>query len=161
MAGEQFFNAFTSCQGSSQMLKFFSTTSSVVIQHAPATCPHPHTSRVNGSNAVRSYFDLLETHWNRSGVKISKPPSVDASTRRVTLTAETTWTWKRSGKKWVEEFTWTLDYDEGLKIVSLVVRTISGPGTCVMRAVDANPATTYENSAVHASVSSQAQARVK
>ncbi|KAF4617626.1 hypothetical protein D9613_006223 [Agrocybe pediades] len=138
-ASRRFFDAFAASQGSSQMLKFFSTTSAAVIQHAPASCPHPYTSRLSGSNAVRSYFDLLGTHWTRSSVKLASALEVDASKRRVSVTAESTWTWKRSGRKFREEFTWTIDYDESMKIVSFIIRTLSGPGTCVMRAVDADP----------------------
>ncbi|PPQ71817.1 hypothetical protein CVT26_007732 [Gymnopilus dilepis] len=149
-----FFDAFSSNNPPLKMLSFFSTTSPVIIQHAPATCPHPHTSRLDGSNAIRSYFDVLATHFVRSDAKILSPLQVDLNKRRANLTASVTWKWKKSGRKFVEEFTWTLDYDEGLRIVSFVIRTVSGPGTCVMRAIDSEPALP-EKSAVQASVSSQ------
>ncbi|KDR83063.1 hypothetical protein GALMADRAFT_238865 [Galerina marginata CBS 339.88] len=154
-SSETFFDAFSSNKPPNKMLSFFSNTAPVIIQHAPASCPHPHTSRLNGSNAIRSYFDLLATHWTRSDAKIRSPLQVDTNNRRVTLAASVTWMWRKSGRKFVEEFTWTLDYDEGLKLFSFVIRTVSGPGTCVMRAIDSEPVM-QEKSPAQASVSSQA-----
>ncbi|KAF8876197.1 hypothetical protein CPB84DRAFT_1752466 [Gymnopilus junonius] len=150
-SSESFFGAFSSNSSPLRMLSFFSTTSPVIVQHAPATCPHPHTSKLDGSNAVRSYFDVLATHFNRSEAKIQKPLQIDVNKRRVNLTASITWKWKKSGREFVEEFTWTLDYDEGLRIVNFVIRTVSGPGTCVMRAIDTEPAST-EKASVQASL---------
>ncbi|KAF9031467.1 hypothetical protein BJ165DRAFT_1518924 [Panaeolus papilionaceus] len=140
-ASAAFFEAFSSSTPSRELLSFFSTTGLPIIQHAPMACPHPQTSRLSGSNAVRSYFDLLATHWTRSNVKVSETPEIDAGRRRVTLTASTRWTWRKSGRGWTEDFTWTLDFDESLKILSFVARTTSPPGTCVMRAIDADSLT--------------------
>lgn len=119
------------------LIGHFSSTKEVVIQHAPALCPHPHTSRVTGLNAVRSYFDLIATHWFRSDTEIHGQTVVDS--RHVAVTASVRWTWRLSGRSWVEDFVCTLDYDEHLKIVGMVVETQSAPGTCIMRAVDADP----------------------
>ncbi|KAJ7490556.1 hypothetical protein FB451DRAFT_621919 [Mycena latifolia] len=119
------------------LVTHFSSTNDVVIQHAPALCPHPHTSRVTGLNAVRSYFDLLATHWMRSNSEVHAKTVVDAY--RVAVTASVQWTWRLSGRSWREEFLCTLEYDDHLKIVAMIVETNSPPGTCVMRAVDADP----------------------
>ncbi|PPR08264.1 hypothetical protein CVT24_001157 [Panaeolus cyanescens] len=144
--GVSFFEAFSSNTPSRELLGFFSTSGMPVIQHAPLTCPHPQTSRLTGSNAVRSYFDLLATHWTRSNAKMVEKPKVDLAQRRVTLTATTRWTWRKSGRGWTEDFTWTLDFDESLKILSFVARTTSPPGTCVMRAIDAEPSAHLQSS---------------
>ncbi|CAA7262830.1 unnamed protein product [Cyclocybe aegerita] len=138
-ASEAFFDAFASDTPPLKLLSYFSTTSPVTIQHAPAECPIPQASRLVGPNALRSYFDLLSTHFLRGPVHAQAPPQVDPIARQVTLAASTTWTWRKSGRAWTEDFIWTLEYDEGLKIVSFVIRTVSGPGTCVMRAVDTDP----------------------
>ncbi|KAJ7696690.1 hypothetical protein B0H17DRAFT_390030 [Mycena rosella] len=114
----------------------FSTTNEVAIQHAPALCPHPYTSRVTGLNGVRSYFDLLATHWLRSDMKIHERTVVDP--HRVAVTASVQWTWRLSGRSWREDFLCTLEYDDHLKIVGMIVETRSAQGTCVMRAVDAD-----------------------
>ncbi|KAF8157952.1 hypothetical protein B0H34DRAFT_706900 [Crassisporium funariophilum] len=139
-ASEAFFDAFSSNTTPINLLSYFSTTCPIILQHAPANCPHPHTSRLVGGNALRSYFDLLATHWSRSDAKIRHAPQADADTRSVVLGASITWMWRKSGRKWTEDFTWTLEFDDALKIVSFVARTVSGPGTCVMRAVDHEPA---------------------
>lgn len=117
------------------VLSHFSRAYPVVIQHAPITCPLAASTMLTGINAVRSYFDLLATHWNRSDPQ-RHSLVVHEDTRQVVVTASVTWTWKASGKSWREDFTCTLGFDENCKVISFVMKTTSGPGTCVMRAVD-------------------------
>lgn len=137
---EAFFDAFSENTPSIKMLHHFSTTSPTVVQHTHVECPHPLTSRVTGSHGIRSYFDLLATHWARSGARIRDEVEVDVCKRRVTIPASVTWTWRKSCRSWKEDFTWTLDFDDSLKISSFIIRTMSSPGTCVMRAIDCDPA---------------------
>jgi len=153
-SSESFFAAFASNKPPIEMLCYFSTTSPVIIQHAPDSCPHPHTSRLIGSNAIRSYFDLLATHWTRSNARFRATTQVDELNRRAVVSASIDWAWRKSGRKWTEDFTWTLDFDENLEIVSFVIRTVSGPGTCVMRAidVDADPDVLLKKHTLQASV---------
>lgn len=137
---DNFLNAFADNQTHPiSLLTFFSTSSPVTIQHYPSSCPHPQSSLLCGQNAVRSYFDLLATHWTRSGLR-HHIIDVDPSTRIVLLDGSITWKWNQSGRSWVEEFRITLAFDEMLSIVSFSVRTLSGPGTCVMRAKDVDKA---------------------
>ncbi|KAG6840787.1 hypothetical protein C0991_004327 [Blastosporella zonata] len=117
------------------MLTFFSTIYPVTIQHYPSSSTHPQASLLRGPNAVRSYFDLLATHWTRTAVH-QRTIDVDPLTRTVILEGSVTWKWKKSGRSWVEEFTCTLTFDELLKIVSYAVRTDSPLKTCLMRAKD-------------------------
>lgn len=117
------------------MLTFFSTTSPVSIQHYPSNSPYPQASILRGPNAVRSYFDLIATHWTRSPVS-RRTIDVDPYKRTVVFEGSVTWKWKKSGRSWVEDFTCTLAFDDLLKIVSYVVRTDSTPQTCLMRAKD-------------------------
>lgn len=117
------------------VLSHFSQTQPVVIQHAPASCPHPLSSRLTGINAVRSYFDLLATHWTRSDPRRLSLIAYE-ETAQVVVIASVKWTWKASGKSWREDFTCTLDFDDNAKVTSFIMQTDSGPGTCVMRAVD-------------------------
>jgi hypothetical protein len=88
-----------------------------------------------GLNAVRSYFDLLATHWTRSDMQ-SQFVSADLDARRITFTGSVTWTWKKSGRSWREDFSCTVAFDEALKITHFGVRTESDTKTCIMRAVD-------------------------
>ncbi|KAK7462351.1 hypothetical protein VKT23_007951 [Stygiomarasmius scandens] len=132
---------------SSTLLTHFSRTHPVTIQHAPAGDPHPQSSRLTGLNAVRSYFDLLSTHWHKGETKIHSiqivtPSSPGISNGRiatlpcVVLTASVQWKWKCSGNSWQEDFTCVLEYDDLVKVTSFVVHTDSLPETCVLRAID-------------------------
>jgi len=120
------------------LLYHFSTTHPVVIQHAPAACPHAKASRLTGLNAVRSYFDLLATNYTRDDIQ-KHAVHANVDTRQVVVTASVRWMWKASRRTWREEFTCTLGYDEYLKVISFEVATQSSPATCVMRAVDTPP----------------------
>ncbi|TFK71272.1 hypothetical protein BDN72DRAFT_469281 [Pluteus cervinus] len=142
-----FFNALSNNTSPITLLSYFSTTRLVSLQHAPATCPHPHTSRLTGLNAIRSYFDLLATHWTRTDMRIHSA-QVDSSAKQVVVAASVTWMWKKSRKSFTEDFTCTLQFDDNQKIVDFLVCTNSGPGTCVMRAVDAEPQTSLTKTAV-------------
>ncbi|KAJ3555813.1 hypothetical protein NP233_g12118 [Leucocoprinus birnbaumii] len=133
---DSFFKAFSANQPPLKLLSFFSTTHPVSIQHAPRTCPNPHTSRLHGLNAIRSYFDLLATHFERTSITQHSQNVLGARERTVTTSASVTWRWKKSGRSWNEDFTCTLEFDEHSKICNFVVVTESSPSTCVMRAID-------------------------
>ncbi|PFH51233.1 hypothetical protein AMATHDRAFT_95766, partial [Amanita thiersii Skay4041] len=132
-AASSFFTDLSQNAPPATLLSYFSTTHLIDIQHHPAFSPN--NSRLYGSNAVRSYFDLLATHWTRSPVTIHTT-DVDIPTNTVTADASITWTWRRSHRRWREDFICTIQFDESLKIISLKVQTVSEPETCVMRAVD-------------------------
>ncbi|RDB14619.1 hypothetical protein Hypma_016446 [Hypsizygus marmoreus] len=138
VATHRFFEAFSSATHPLALLTYFSTTNPISIQHYPSTCTHPQSSLLRGPNAIRSYFDLIATHWTRSDLH-QKTISADPATGKVVLEGSIVWTWKKSGRRWTEDFTCTLVFDDLLKIVSFVVKTESPPATCVMRAVDSDP----------------------
>ncbi|KAJ7019425.1 hypothetical protein C8F04DRAFT_334476 [Mycena alexandri] len=142
-AAEVLFLDLASDASSNILVRHFSSTEEVVLQHAPALCQHPHTSRVTGMNAVRSYFDLLATHWLRSETKLHSQRVVEGCSK-VTVTASVKWTWRLSGRSWREDFSCTLEYDDHLKVVQMIIETNSPQGTCVMRAIDADPLTSGE-----------------
>lgn len=131
----KFFNALASNASSPVLLSHFSTSQEVTVQHYPAACPNPRSSLLRGPNAIRSYFDLLATHWTRSNL-VQHSIVSDPDARTVVTNASVTWKWRKSGHQWTEDFLCTLTFDDALQIVSLTVRTDSGPTTCVMRAVD-------------------------
>ncbi|KAF5361088.1 hypothetical protein D9756_005114 [Leucocoprinus leucothites] len=143
---DSFFRALAANQPPLKLLSYFSTTNPVSIQHAPRTCPNPHTSRLHGLNAIRSYFDLLATHWERVAITQHSRNVVSSSSRAVTTSASVTWRWKKSGRSWNEDFTCTLEFDDHSKITHFVVVTESGPSTCIMRAVDTDSAASPSSS---------------
>ncbi|KAL0946787.1 hypothetical protein HGRIS_012960 [Hohenbuehelia grisea] len=114
------------------LLSYFSTSEHVVFEHAPRQA---RRSPLYGLNAVRSYFDLLATHWTRyDGVR--HRTDVYEGANRVVIFASVHWQWRTSGRSWREDFTCTLEFDDHLKIKTFVILTESSPQTCVMHAVD-------------------------
>ncbi|KAH6912967.1 hypothetical protein BKA70DRAFT_1265645 [Coprinopsis sp. MPI-PUGE-AT-0042] len=138
-ATDAFLNALAANTAPLGLLTHFSTTHPVTLQHAPAQCPNAQSARFTGLNAVRSYFDLLTTNWTRTAVRVRSRPQLFGERRRAVIDASVTWVWRQSGRRWTEDFTCTLDFDDALKIVSFLVATESGPGTCVMTAKDTTP----------------------
>ncbi|KAJ7845426.1 hypothetical protein B0H14DRAFT_3455057 [Mycena olivaceomarginata] len=136
-AAEVLFLDLSANTSSNILVAHFSSSNEVVIQHAPILCPHPHTSRLSGLNAVRSYFDLIATTWLRSDMKVHMQTVVEPN--QVAVNASVRWTWRSSGRSWTEDFLCTLEYDDSLKVVGMIVETNSAPGTCIMRAVDEDP----------------------
>ncbi|KAJ8482506.1 hypothetical protein ONZ45_g14931 [Pleurotus djamor] len=114
------------------VLNHFSTTELITFDHSPRDSYH---SILYGVNAVRSYLDLIATHWTCHDL-IRHHMEVSLESKQVVVTASATWKWKKSKKSWKEDFTCTLTYDESMKIRTFVIRTDSAPETCVMRAVE-------------------------
>ncbi|SRR6266550_2452190 len=137
-AAAAFFADFSKNAAPIRMLSYFSTTHLIALQHIPALLPDGRISRLSrmtGLNAVRSYFDLISAHFTRAPVVINHLEA-DAETSSVTADATIIWTWRRSRHRWQEDLICTIRYDEAYKIISLILETVSEPGTCVMHAVD-------------------------
>ncbi len=123
---------------SNNRLSYFSKSRSVTIQHLYEGCPSPSMYHLTGINAVRSYFDLIATHYDCTplhSVPIRTCTTEEGMWQAV-IQATVLWMWKSSGLTWQEDFICTLDLDAGLKVVLLVILTTSGEDTCLMRAVD-------------------------
>ncbi|KAF8908679.1 hypothetical protein CPB85DRAFT_774213 [Mucidula mucida] len=131
---------FTPNTSSNERLSYFSKSHSITIQHSYEGCPSPSMYRFTGVNAVRSYFDLIATHYDCTPLRLHSVPIRTRTTEEATwqtfIEATVLWTWKSSGLTWQEDFICTLDLDAGLKVASLVILTTSGEDTCLMRAVD-------------------------
>ncbi|KAF9026464.1 hypothetical protein BDZ89DRAFT_1134766 [Hymenopellis radicata] len=135
LAAEKLIFDIANNASSSRLLSHFSQSNNVVLQHAWSTCQNPNSYRFTGLNAVRSYFDLLSTHYERSCM-MQHAIHVNDSTGRVVVAASVKWTWRSSRHHWQEDYTCYIDYDATLKVVSFIVVTTSAESTCVMRAVD-------------------------
>ncbi len=117
------------------LLSHFSPDQSISIQHSYSTCLTPNAHRFTGRIGVRSYFDVLMLHFEKSPMTLDQW-YVDESVRRVVLTGSVEWTWRKSRQKWKEVLTCSIDFDANLKVVSLMFITTSDETTCVMQAVD-------------------------
>ncbi|KAF9013119.1 hypothetical protein BDQ17DRAFT_1404701 [Cyathus striatus] len=132
-----FFTSLSTNTSPLALLSYFSAVIPPRIQHCPSTCPHPSASLLYGSNAVRSYFDLVATHWVRTAMSLtSMTPDPDFNKRRVHVRGSVQWMWRGSGRRWTEDFSCLVEFDEGMKIIAFLIKTESAPETCVMRAVD-------------------------
>ncbi|KAF8710141.1 hypothetical protein AX14_013419 [Amanita brunnescens Koide BX004] len=137
-AANAFFVDFSKNAAPARMLTYFSTAYPIEIQHAPALLPDgriPRLTGLTGTNAVRSYFDLISAHFTRGSVVINH---IEADDSKSSVVADTSiiWTWRRSHHRWQEDFICTLRYDETFKIISLTLETVSEPETCALNAVD-------------------------
>ena len=132
-AAEAFFADVAANTPARHILSHFSTTAPIAFAHAPAHLQH--TFPIAGLNAVRSYFDLIATHFTRKAMT-KHEQHIDPEHARVVVRASIQWQWKRSGRSWTEDFILTLDYDDNLKVTSFVISTESDDSTCVMWAVD-------------------------
>lgn len=135
---EDLFSDIANNSPSIRLLAHFSQHQTVTIQHSFAECKTPDAYRFTGLNAVRSYFDLLATHYERSAME-KHSMRISAHAGRVILLGSVHWTWRSSRKGWREDFECTIDFDDNLKVISFVMLTTSSPSTCVMRAVDPGP----------------------
>ncbi|KIY51541.1 hypothetical protein FISHEDRAFT_70766 [Fistulina hepatica ATCC 64428] len=133
-AQQSVFTDFSASASPTTMLSHFSTMSEPIIEHAPMGCPMASLSHLKGSNAVRSYFDILATNWRHSDIDVYSV-DVDAAHRSVSVCASITWTWRSSGHRFREDFVSNLQFDEHLKLQSFVIKTLPG-SECVMRAKD-------------------------
>ncbi|KAL1745000.1 hypothetical protein HDZ31DRAFT_82263 [Schizophyllum fasciatum] len=135
------------------ILAYFSALHEPVIQHAPARGPSRASpeSRMYGLNAVRSYFDLLATHFDLQGmeedVKVRRVWT--EPTRRAALAeVHAGWRWRAKGQRGAagcsasgcqrpprgfnEEFELEVVFDEEMKVASFLVATTGG--LCAMEA---------------------------
>ncbi|KAJ3535936.1 hypothetical protein NMY22_g6261 [Coprinellus aureogranulatus] len=142
---DAFRDALCTDRTSSQLLEYFSTSQEPVIQHAPAECPNPLSSRLAGLNAVRSYFDIQATHWRRDHIGVRNLPQLDTETRTMVVDASIVWVWRCSRRRWTEDVNCTITLDEDMKITSFIIRTESGAGTCVWRRKDVNLSSAQED----------------
>lgn len=133
---DAFRDALCTDRSSTQLLEFFSTSQEPVIQHIPADCPNPLGSRLTGLNAVRSYFDIQATHWRRDHIGVRNLPRLDLENRTVVLDASVVWVWRCSRRRWTEDVSCTITFDDDMKITSFIVRTESSSETCVWNAKD-------------------------
>jgi hypothetical protein len=111
-AGDKLFADIAASTSPLLLLSHFSDTEIVVIDHAHIDAhPAPNV----GLNAVRSYFDILTTHWSRSNLERHET-FIRPESHQVICRASVWWTWRSSGRKFKEEFTVTVDWDDQLKV---------------------------------------------
>ncbi|KAL1705242.1 hypothetical protein EV121DRAFT_279799 [Schizophyllum commune] len=85
------------------LLAHFSTLHEPILQHAPAGCPLRGgiESRMRGLNAVRSYFDLLATHFNFHGMEEDvdiKRVWAEPCRRAAKAQVHARWRWRTRGQ---------------------------------------------------------------
>jgi hypothetical protein len=157
-SAKRLFSDLASNAGSTALLSHFSSNHQITLRHCAtedmvdgqgnnATFPltstrSPCTSTyvLTGHNAVRSYFDMICTHWTRSRVEVHHTsyslPKYPNRPPQVVIDFSITWTWNRSGHSWTEDCTMTIDFDDSAKMVNMLCQTTSGRETCVMHATD-------------------------
>ncbi|KDQ61710.1 hypothetical protein JAAARDRAFT_190437 [Jaapia argillacea MUCL 33604] len=108
------------------LLSHFSTT------HQPTAIEHGDPSLASflgrpftGTQGVRKYFELLQELLTYKDMKFSEYV-VDTEVNKVSVKGRAEFTWTSTGQSWKETFTYTLDFDQDLKVTDYQVWADSG-----------------------------------
>lgn len=78
-----------------------------------------------GIQGVQSYFELLEKHLTYRSMRFSEY-IVDVDEKKVAVKGQAAFTWIITDETWDETFTYSLDFDENLKVKRYQVWADSG-----------------------------------
>ena len=125
-SAQAFCNAFSEKQDVEILLAYFSTTHQVsAIEHGlPVLAPFLG-KRFTGISGIRQYFELIGSLLSYNNISFSEY-LVDSETMKVSVKGVATFTWLNTGQSWDEVFTYTLDFDDELKLVQYQVWADSG-----------------------------------
>ncbi|KAI0047156.1 hypothetical protein FA95DRAFT_1283290 [Auriscalpium vulgare] len=125
-AAQSFCSAFAAGSSLDTVVAFFSTqTPPLVIEYGlPAFAPFLGRP-FNDTNGVVEYFTSLTNLVQIDGMTFSDYV-VDAEVRKVSVKGTGRFTWRETGQAWDETFTYTLDFDDALKVTKYQVWADSG-----------------------------------
>lgn len=78
-----------------------------------------------GLTAIEEYFKILAQHLTYENMRFSEYLA-DTETKKVSCKGQARFTWTSNGLSWDETFTYTLDFDDQLRVVSYQVWADSG-----------------------------------
>lgn len=125
-AAEEFCTAFASKKSVDDILSYFSTTYEVsAIEYGePILAPFLGESFV-GPSGLRQYFELIGSLLSYDDATFSEYV-VDCEALKVSVKGRAKFTWLSTKQSWDETFTYTLDFDEVMKVVRYQVWADSG-----------------------------------
>jgi hypothetical protein len=125
-SAQTFCDAFAQKKDTETILSYFSITDEVsAIEYgAPILAPFLGKPFV-GRSEVGRYFELIGSLLSYKSVHFSEFV-VDSEAMKVSVKGKGTFTWLSTGQSWDETFTYTLDFNEELKVVRYQVWADSG-----------------------------------
>jgi hypothetical protein len=125
-SAQSFCDAFASRRPLSEVLDKFSTREEpLVIEHGLALLA-PFLGRTyTGLNGIRDYFETIISLLDYDSMRFSDYV-VDEEEGKVSVRGVATFTWKTTGQSWHEVFTYTLAFDEELKVKQYEIWADSG-----------------------------------
>ncbi|KAJ3514879.1 hypothetical protein NLJ89_g2100 [Agrocybe chaxingu] len=125
-SAEEFCGSFAKKKDIDSILSLFSTTHEVsAIEHGlPALAPFLG-KEFTGISEVQKYFELIGSLLSYDSIDFSEYV-VDPIALKVAVKGRGCFTWLATGQSWNEIFTYTLDFDDELKVVRYQIWADSG-----------------------------------
>jgi hypothetical protein len=125
-SAQRFCDAFSQKKDVDTILSYFSTTHNVSAIEYGTPILAPFLGRpFIGISEVKRYFELIGSLLSYKDVDFSEYV-VDLEAMKVSVKGKGTFTWLSTGQSWDEVFTYTLDFDNELKVVQYQVWGDSG-----------------------------------
>ncbi|TFK53398.1 hypothetical protein OE88DRAFT_1711414 [Heliocybe sulcata] len=125
-AAEALCDDFSQKKDLGTLLSHFSTSHQVTAVEHGEQCLAPFLGRpFTGLKNVEQYFGLLQEHLTYENMKFSEWV-VDTEVMKVSVKGNADFTWTSTKEMWKETFTYTLDFDEDLKVTDYQVWADSG-----------------------------------
>ncbi|KAF9534985.1 hypothetical protein CPB83DRAFT_888926 [Crepidotus variabilis] len=125
-AAENFCQAFAEHKDLEYILSLFSVThaTSVIEYGDPILAPFLGKEFIR-PRKIQEYFELLASLVSHENVKFSEY-FADVEAMKVSVKGDGKFTWLSTKQSWHETFTYTLDFDDELKVVKYQVWADSG-----------------------------------
>ncbi|KJA30133.1 hypothetical protein HYPSUDRAFT_210925 [Hypholoma sublateritium FD-334 SS-4] len=125
-SAQTFCDAFSEKQDVQTLLSYFSATHEVsAIEYGLPVLAAFLGKPFKGKSGIRQYFELIGSLLSYNNMSFSEY-LVDSETMKVSVKGAATFTWLSTGQSWDEIFTYTLDFDDELKLVRYQVWADSG-----------------------------------
>lgn len=125
-SAQNFCNAFSEKKDADVILSHFSTTHeiSVIEYGAPILAPFIGRPFI-GTTEVQQYFGLIGSLLSYKDISFAEYV-VDTDALKASVKGRGEFTWLSTGQSWDETFTYTLDFDDEMKVVRYQVWADSG-----------------------------------
>ncbi|KAF8873863.1 hypothetical protein CPB84DRAFT_1798104 [Gymnopilus junonius] len=125
-SAQNFCSAFSEKRSVEEILSHFSVTHEVsAIEYGAQTLAPFLGRQFLGISGVKQYFDVIGSLLSYENVSFSEY-MVDAVSLKVSVKGRGRFTWLSTSQSWDETFTYTLDFDDELKLVRYQVWADSG-----------------------------------
>ncbi|PPR03840.1 hypothetical protein CVT26_000839 [Gymnopilus dilepis] len=125
-SAHNFCDAFAEKKSIDEILALFSVTHEVSAIEYGAQSLAPFLGRLFiGTSEVKRYFELIGSLLSYKNITFSEYV-VDSESLKVSVKGKGTFTWLSTKQSWDETFTYTLDFDDELKVVQYQVWADSG-----------------------------------